>query len=174
MEQLLTPSPDAYTIIKQWESLRCRAYKALPTEKYYTIGYGHCGADVKKYQYCTVAQADELLHKDVALYSHKLATLNPTLTQRQYDALISLIFNIGWYSFRHSMTGVLVKQLNISTIPEFVARRIILWDKSAGIVVLGLQRRRVFEANYFLGYEAFYLQDGKICEHPKPLLRTDQ
>ena len=32
--------------IKAFESCRLTAYKALPQELYYTIGYGHCGPDV--------------------------------------------------------------------------------------------------------------------------------
>ena len=167
MKQLLTPSQDAYNIIRQWETLRCRAYKALPTEKYYTIGYGHCAADVGKNQVITPATAEELLRADVEAYASLLAHVNPTLTQRQYDALISLIYNIGWYNFIHSMTGFLVAQLNTrnKVSPSTVARRIILWTRSGGKELLGLQRRRVFEANYFLGYEAFVIEDNHIYEH---------
>lgn len=161
----MEPSSQAYEMIKSFEGLRCRAYKAIKTEKYYTIGYGHYGSDVKKNEYITVKQAEELMHADVAKYAHKLDVHNPTFVQNQYDALISLIYNIGWYNFAHSMTGVLAKQLNTTTTPIFVARRIILWDKSAGQVLLGLQRRRIIEANHFLGYEAFVLENGQIYEH---------
>lgn len=165
--QILKPSHEAFNIIKQWESLRCKAYKALPTEKYYTIGYGHCNADVAENQVITPAQAEELLRADVGVYASKLARINPTLTQRQYDALISLIYNIGWCNFIHSMTGVLVAQLNTNNIvsPSSIARRITLWTRSGGKEILGLQRRRVFEANYFLGYEAFIIEDNHIYEH---------
>lgn len=162
---LLKPSQDAFDIIKQWESLRCRAYKALTSERYYTIGYGHCAADVKPNQVISPAKAESLLIEDVNVYAGWLACWNCTLTQRQYDALVSLIYNIGWYNFAHSMTGSTVAQLNTKTTPIAVARRMVLWVRAGGKVQLGLQRRRAFEANYFLGYEAFVIEDGHIYEH---------
>ena len=33
--------------IKSFETLRLKAYKAVKSEKYYTIGYGHYGPDVE-------------------------------------------------------------------------------------------------------------------------------
>lgn len=161
----LIPSSEAYRLIRSFESLRCRAYKALPTEKYYTIGYGHCSPKVAKNELVTPKRAEEMLVEDVEKYSHLLAGWNPTLTQRQYDALVSLIYNIGWYNFRFSMTGVYVRELNTSRNPIDVARRIILWVRSADKVILGLQKRRCIEANYFLGYECFNIENGQIYEH---------
>jgi GH24 family phage-related lysozyme (muramidase) len=161
----MEPSENAFEIIKAWEGLHCRAYKALPSERYYTIGYGHCSHEVKKGQCVTVQEAEQLLKNDVAQYSQLLAATNPTLLQHQYDALISLIYNIGWYNFVTSMTGTVTASLNRKTTPIDVARRIILWVRSGGKVILGLQRRRVMEANYFLGYECFVLENGHIYEN---------
>ena len=44
-------------LIKQFEGCRLKAYKCIITEKYYTIGYGHYGADVKKDMTITMEQA---------------------------------------------------------------------------------------------------------------------
>lgn len=162
---LLTPSPEAFRIIKMFEGFRSKAYKPVPTEKYYTIGYGHCSQDVKKNQYITPQRADELLEQDVVQYSRKLAEFAPTIEQHQYDALVSLIYNIGWYNFYYSMTGQYVKDLYVKRSPIEVARRMILWVNSGEKTLLGLQRRRCFEANYFLGYECFVLENGYIYEH---------
>ena len=52
-------------LIKSFEGLRLEAYKALPTEKEYTIGYGHYGSDVKKGMVISQARAEELLKKDL-------------------------------------------------------------------------------------------------------------
>lgn len=38
-------SVNGLNLIKSFEGCRLKAYKALATEKYYTIGYGHYGAD---------------------------------------------------------------------------------------------------------------------------------
>lgn len=163
----MTPSTAAYDIIRQWESCRLRAYKPIPSEKNYTIGYGHCGQDVKRYQVITQQKAEQLLEEDIRRFSGKLSDYCPNIKQHQYDALCSLIYNIGWYAFRYSMTGNLASHCNISRAPEEVARRIILWVKSGDQILLGLQRRRVFEANYFLGYSRFYIDETTctIQEH---------
>ena len=39
-------SENGISLIKSFEGLRLKAYKAVSTEEYYTIGYGHYGADV--------------------------------------------------------------------------------------------------------------------------------
>ena len=41
-------SKNGIDFIKKFERCRLTAYKAVKTEKYYTIGYGHNGADVRK------------------------------------------------------------------------------------------------------------------------------
>lgn len=159
---MLEPSKEAYRLIKSFEGFRARAYKALKTEKYYTIGYGHTSQHVKARDVVTIEDAEILLDKDVAMYSTLLATDCPNLTQSQYDALVSLIYNIGWYNFRHSMTYVTCRNIGITTTPYDAARHIILWTRSAGVVILGLQKRRIIEANYFLGYDRFELVNGEI------------
>ncbi len=57
--------------IKEFEGLSLKAYKPVPTEKFYTIGYGHYGADVKKNQVITEKQAEELLRKDLVVLKHE-------------------------------------------------------------------------------------------------------
>ena len=52
-------------LIKSFEGLRLRAYKPVSTEKYYTIGYGHYGADVTANMVITETQAIEYLKKDL-------------------------------------------------------------------------------------------------------------
>lgn len=155
----MTPSLNAINIIKQWESLRLRAYKPIPFEKFYSIGYGHCSSEVKRNQVITTQQAELLLQQDLSKFSEQLSDYCPKLKQYQYDALCSLIYNIGWYAFRYSQTGNLAHYCNITRAPEEVARRIVFWVKSKDQVLLGLQRRRVFEANYFLGYDRFFLDE---------------
>mgnify|MGYP002525866208 CR=1 FL=1 len=158
----MEPSEKAYQMIRDWEKFSPRATKAIKEEKYYTIGYGHYGPDVDKHKFITVQQAEELLHKDVETYSGKLASECPYLQQHQYDALISLIYNIGWYNFRHSTTFLYMKLIGLNYSPEECAARIVLWVRAAGKVLLGLQRRRVAEANYFLGREYYKIENSEI------------
>ena len=68
------------------------------------------------------------------------------LNQNQFDALVSLVFNIGSGAFLHS---TLLKKLNagdfISAAPEFLR-----WDKSANHTLPGLTARRRAEHDLFL------------------------
>ena len=160
----MEPTKEAYEMIKRFESFSPRACKAIKEEKYYSIGYGHYSPTVKKTDRVTQEEAERLLYEDVAKYSRQLAESCPRLTQRQYDALVSLIYNIGWDNFRHSMTFIKCHNLGVSALPSEAAARIILWVRAAGRVLPGLQRRRVAEANYFLGYEKYKVIDGQIVE----------
>lgn len=160
----MKPSENAYKLIKEFENLRCKAYKALPSEKYYTIGYGHYSADVKKNQYITVKQAEELLQADVAEYCDKLNEF-PWLEQNQFDALCSLIFNIGWYNFRHNYIWTIFKNCHQTSSLLDCARRMTLYVRAGGQILYGLQKRRCIEANHFLGYERFEVVGGSIIEH---------
>ena len=56
-----------------WETFIETAYKATPQEKYYTIGLGHYGPDVKKGQTITKEQAVDLLKKDMQKAVKKLS-----------------------------------------------------------------------------------------------------
>lgn len=158
----MKPSEKAYQLIRQHEGLSLRACKAIPEEKYYSIGYGHYSPSVKKGQVITTEQAETFMKEDVAKFSEKLAESCKNLTQNQYDALISLIYNIGWFNFRHSMTYVYCQNCGRLYTPEQCADRIILWVRAGGRVLAGLQRRRVNEANHFLGYNRYQYVNGVI------------
>lgn len=157
------PSENAYQLIKSFEGLRCKAYKPLPTERYYTIGYGHCSPDVQKNQYITVKQAETLLIEDVMKFAPRLNDFK-WMEQQHFDAACSLIYNIGWYNFRNNYIWTVFNNCYITTTLLECARRMTLYTRSAGKVLLGLQRRRVIEANYFLGYEHFIIEDNQIKE----------
>ena len=53
-------SDNGVALIKTFEGCRLTAYKPVSTEKYYTIGYGHYGPDVKEGMTITQAQAEKL------------------------------------------------------------------------------------------------------------------
>ena len=54
-------SNNGINLIKGAEGLRLKAYKAAPTEKYYTIGYGHYSKDITPITTITQEKAEELL-----------------------------------------------------------------------------------------------------------------
>ena len=74
----MSMSENGYSLIKQFEGCRLTAYKAVSTEKYYTIGWGHYGSDVYEGMTITQAQADAYLVQDVASSQRAVNTLLTT------------------------------------------------------------------------------------------------
>ena len=76
-------------LIKSFEGCRLAAYKPVPTEKYWTIGYGHYGADVVPGIKITQAQAEAYLKKDLERFENAVTRTGLALNQNQFDALVS-------------------------------------------------------------------------------------
>ena len=134
--------------IKSFETLQTQAYKAVQTEQYYTIGYGHYGPDVIPGTTITEAEAERLLSEDLADTERAVsnATAGWNLKQCQFDALVSLAFNVGINAFQNSTLLKLVKQgADEATIRAEFGK----WCHSGGRVLKGLQRRRQDEADLF-------------------------
>lgn len=132
-------------LIKSFEGCRLKAYKPVPTEKYWTIGWGHYGADVTEGMTITQAQADALLVQDcagsvAAVNNKKLCPITETLNQDQFDALVSFTFNCG--------TGGLQTLCKNRTAAE-IAEKMLLYNKGGGKVLPGLVRRRKAEQELF-------------------------
>lgn len=90
-------SSEGINLIKSFESCKLVAYKALPTEKYYTIGWGHYGSDVYANMTITQAQADLYLVSDLVAFEQKVNKYQAKYNwnQSQYDALVSFAYNVG-------------------------------------------------------------------------------
>ena len=128
-------------LIKTFEGLRLSAYKALSTEKYYTIGYGHYGSDVSKDMVITELQAEELLKKDVEKFEDKVNKYsNYSFNQNQFDALVSFAYNIG------NIDQLTAK--GTRTI-EQISSHISLYVKAGGKTLAGLVKRREKEKELF-------------------------
>lgn len=91
-------------IIRRFDHFRAEPY--LHRKGYHAIGYGHrirdWGIDLLDPPIAR-ATAEELLRKDIApieLYLN--ATTRVALAQHQFDALVSLIFDIGIHAFERS------------------------------------------------------------------------
>lgn len=150
-------SEEGVELIKGFEGFRSTAYKAVQSEKYYTIGYGHYGADVYPGMTVTREQAENILRKDIQKYegyvNSFLNTYSISVNQSQYDALVSFTYNLGnvWVS----TPTFLLKTYLINGINNYTDQQITIaftnWCKDgAGNVMNGLLARRQKEANYFL------------------------
>ena len=146
-------SNEGIAMIKESEGLRLTAYKAVSTEKYYTIGYGHYGADVTEDMVITEEKAEELLRQDLLIAENavNLAMNDATeiLTQHQFDALVSFVFNVGTGNFATSTIRTFVLY-GISRFDRFqVIHAICSFNRSGGVVLQGLTNRRLRECAFF-------------------------
>ena len=128
-------------IIREFEGCRLMAYKPYAGERFWTIGYGHYGPDVRQGERITQQQADALLRKDVEKYETYVNALGRSWTQNQFDALASFAFNCGAGNLRTLTQG---------RTPEVIAEKMLLYVRGAEGTSAGLVRRRKAERELFL------------------------
>jgi len=152
-------SDEGKKLIKDFEGCKLTAYKPVSTEKYYTIGYGHYGPDVSKNMKINEACAESFLIKDIQPIENLLNGLKINFRQRQFDALVSWIFNLGSGNFNSS---TLKKYIVADRDDLSITDQMIKWVNAGGKPLPGLIRRRVAEANLWLGDEVYTIKDNKI------------
>jgi lysozyme len=144
MDHTLYPSTWLFDFLKSYEHFRPTAYKPTPKDKW-TLGWGHTDG-VNEGDTCDSDTANTWLHNDVSWATapiHRLCTV--PLTQPQFDALVSLVFNIGVGHFEES---TLLRKLNDSDYGG-AAAEFLVWDEQAGQVLQGLENRRIAERKRF-------------------------
>jgi len=147
----MTASRLGLRLIKDFEGLRLGAY--LCPAGVPTIGYGHTKG-VKMGQVITNEQADDYLIEDIAPLERHLNKLGINFRQEQFDALVSWLFNLGVGNFKKSN---LLKRIQADASDEAIAAEFIKWIYAGKTPLAGLKKRRVAEANMFVGYELYYL-----------------
>lgn len=141
-------SEQATRFVAAFEGLRTEAYldqRGIPT-----IAYGHT-LGVKMGDTCTGDEALAWLDSDLLVADKAIGRLCPVpLTQNQYDALTSLVFNIGQGNFDHSTVLACI----IRGEWDAAANAFLMWNKVNGATNAGLDRRRQAERLLFLKPEA--------------------
>jgi len=136
-------SKNGLDLIKQFESLQLKAYKC--SANVWTIGYGHT-KNVKEGDRISQDQANCFLMQDLYEVEKTINRLvKVKINQNQFDALCSLIFNIGISAFNKS---TLLAKLNTG---DYVgaAEQFRRWNKVNNVVMAGLVRRRQAEEDLF-------------------------
>lgn len=133
--------------ITQYEGLRLQAYPDPGTGgEPWTIGVGHTGG-VKPGDKITREQSDIFLRADLAHCEKAIDRLVfVPLTQGQFDALVSFIFNVGAANFERSTLLRLLNKKNY----DGAADEFLKWTRANGRVLPGLVKRRVSERKLFL------------------------
>lgn len=155
-------SDDLKLLIKYWEGVRLKAYKAHPSEEYWTIGYGHYGSDVYEGMEITAEQADAYFEQDIAQFEAAARRINEkyglNANQNQFDALVSLAYNFGpgwveantgWRLARYIKSNFRDSYGN--PIPDLeIADAFAVLCSAGGEILPGLVKRRINEAEIFL------------------------
>ena len=138
-------SPAGVDLVKQFEGCKLTAYQDVVGV--WTIGYGHTDG-VKQGNTITQEQADQLLTDDLHETSSAVSNLlKVEVTQSQFDALVSLAFNVGVNAVANSTLLALVNAGKTFEAAEQFCR----WNHAGGVVVAGLTRRRYAEKDLFEG-----------------------
>lgn len=140
-------SPRGIALIKEFEGLRLKAYKC--PGGVWTIGYGHT-AGVRPGMVISERQAEEYLKADLIAFEKYLNGLGLALNQNQFDALVSLIYNIGIGNFQKS---TLLRKARINANDNSIMDEFLRWVYSKGRVLPGLQRRRLREMKLYFSNE---------------------
>lgn len=114
-----------------------------------TIGVGHTGKDVVPGMKITKEKSRELLKLDLRRFEDAVnKSIKVTLKQHQFDALVSLAFNIGASAFSKS---TLVKKINSGADIKEIETEWKKWRKGGGKVLPILVRRREREIKMYKG-----------------------
>lgn len=152
----MTPSQAAIKLIQKSESCAKRRkdgrLDAYPDPGSggdpWTIGWGSTGPDIKPGTIWTQKQADDRFAEHLAQFARNVtrAIAGAPTTQHQFDAMVSLAYNIGVHAFRNST--VLRKHKNGDH--KGAAAAFGMWNKSRGKVLRGLTIRRAAEKELYL------------------------
>lgn len=132
-------------IIKHYEGLRLKAY--LCPAGVWTIGYGSTKR-VTRGMTCTPEEAEARLLADVEDAEACVNRVNVELTDDQFSALVSLVFNIGPTAFGSS---TLRRKLVAGDVND-AAEQFDRWVFAAGKKLSGLIARRASERALLEGH----------------------
>lgn len=145
-------SKECVDFVKSFEGFSATPYFDEVNVK--TLGYGMTGSEIQGLDYVTEEQATQMLedllnNKYAVPIKNDLDNKGISLTQNQFDALVSMAYNIGVGGllgstlYRNICNGV----RDIDTITGNFE----MWSKAGGQTLPGLFRRRKEEAAMFFG-----------------------
>ena len=153
----MTSSEELIALIKVFEGFSGTPYR--DSDGLYTIGYGtRCPAElVEQYQLTpmTEEEADAELRKEMGTYEKAVNQFidrhGLTYEQKQFDAVVTLVFNCGpsWLN----KGNTLVKALSGGAEGNELIYAFSIYSMSGGVRSLGHVRRRLAEANVYLNGE---------------------
>lgn len=141
----LTLGAGGFGIIKAWEGKENVAYKDIVGV--WTVCYGSTGPHVRPGLRVNDAGCEQMLREDVVRYERAVQRCSaPTvLNQNQYDALVSITYNIGETGYCNSTLSRKVREGDLRGASNEFPR----WSYAGGKQVRGLLNRRLEEQRLF-------------------------
>ena len=138
---------EGIALIKKFEGCELEAYQC--SAGVWTIGYGHT-KDVEEGDTISKDQAEEMLVEELHEYENYINEyVNVALSQNQFDALVSWVYNLGPANLKASTMLKVLNDGKYEDVPYQMKR----WNKAGGKVLDGLVRRREAEALLYQGRE---------------------
>lgn len=162
MTVTMTTSATGRAAIKAREGCRLTAYQ--DSVGVWTIGVGHSArapSGITPYRGMTIteAEADAILADDLKVFERAVnRAITIPITQNQFDALVSLAFNIGVNGF---VGSTVVHKLNSGNVMG-AADAFLMWERP-----IELKARRIAERKQFLA-------PGPLVHPPPPSPLPDQ
>lgn len=141
-----------YKLITGFEGLSLKPY--LCPAKIPTIGYGNTYYPNGKHitlldEPITQEQAFEMFKEVADRFALAVnRRLKKTVTQNQFNSLVSFAYNVGTGNF---ISSTLLKKVNINPNDESIKAEFLKWNKAGGKEIKGLTiRRNQEQINYFI------------------------
>jgi lysozyme len=154
-------SPKAIEVIKHHEGVRQKPYRC--PAKLWTVGVGHVlypeqgklpidqrdsvSLRIEDFKVFSMDEVNDILRHDLDRFERGVEKLCPiTLTQGQFDSLVSFSFNVGLGTLQRST----LRQRLLRGDKEGAAEELLKYCMAGGKVLKGLQNRRIDERAMFL------------------------
>jgi len=154
-------SPKAIEVIKHHEGVRQKPYRC--PAKLWTVGVGHVlypeqgklpidqrdsvSLRIEDFRVFSMDEVNDILRHDLDRFERGVEKLCPvTLTQGQFDSLVSFSFNVGLGTLQRST----LRQRLLRGDKEGAAEELLKYCMAGGKVLKGLQNRRIDERAMFL------------------------
>lgn len=140
---------NGYKLIQGFEGLKLSAYKdsaGIPTIGYGNIAYEN-GSKVKMGDKISQDNADLLFQYFANRFASQVdAVVTATVNQNQFNAMVSLAYNIGIGAFSKS---TLLKKVNKNSCDPTIKDEFMKWKLAGGKVIQGLINRREKESKIY-------------------------
>ena len=135
--------------IKKFEGLRLSAYHC--PAGIVTIGYGSTRYPDGRLvmisdELNSEEEATQLLLSTISIYENAVNENLSNVNQNQFDALVSFTYNVGVQAFSES---TLLEKAKINVNDLSIYDEFKRWNKASGMVLAGLTKRRMEEANLY-------------------------